>query len=336
MVSMTSPTRLSLTLGIALLAGISCRDDNNNAGPTGPAELEELSAAAASNTWATKRPLSPWRKGAAAGAINGKVYVAGGWGRNSPIARVDAYDIARDTWTQVASMPAARADVNGGTVINNKLYVSGGINRAGVQTRSLFVYDPATNQWTQKADVPRASCGGDQGEIGGRLYVYTGCWARENMGAVFFRYNPSTNIWVKRPAPPVDHASGAGAAIGGRFYVNGGFAPSCGGTCGGNTHTVDVYDAASNTWMMTRPGRGSHHTTAATLNGRLYIIGGESETFDWTVEAYDPTNNTWQVKAPLPRGSLLGMAATENRKIYYLEGATMSSIDPSRLYVYTP
>jgi N-acetylneuraminic acid mutarotase len=326
---MTSPTRLSLAAGIALLAGVSCRDDNV-AGPTSPASSEELSAVMAGNTWATKRPLSTWRTGAAAGAINGKVYVAGGWGRTNPVARVDAYNIATDTWTQVASMPAARAHVNGGTVINGKLYVSGGINRSGLQTRSLFVYDPATNRWTQKADMPRSSCGGDQGVIAGRLYVYTGCQAQNTMGAVFFRYNPSTNTWVQRAAPPIDHSSGAGDAMGGKFYLNGGF--SC---CDGNTYNLDIYDPATNKWT-TRLGTGAIATTASMLNGKLYVIGGYGDTYNSRVEAYDPVSNTWQVRASLPEGSAFGMATTASGKIYYLEGETAWTAGPSRLYVYTP
>jgi N-acetylneuraminic acid mutarotase len=295
-----------------------------------PSQAGDMSPLAAGNTWATKRPLSAWRAAAAAGAINGIVYVAGGWGRSAPLARVDAYNIATNTWFQVASLPAARGDLNGGSVINGKLYVSGGTNRDGIKTRTLFVYDPATNSWARKADMPRASCGGDQGVIGGQLYVYTGCQAQNNMGAVFFRYNPSTNTWVTRAAPPVDHSVGAGAAIGGKFYLNGGF--TC---CDGNTHTVDVYNPATNTWT-TRLGKGSIGTTAAALNGKLYIIGGEGDTYNSRVDAYDPVANTWTSKASLPQGSSSGFAATANGKLYYIEGYTTWTDGPSRLYVYTP
>ena len=294
------------------------------------------SLAVTSNTWATKRPLWPWRRSAGAGAINGIVYVAGGWSRSAPLARVDAYNIATNTWSQVASLPAARADVNGGSVINGKLYVTGGVNRSGLQTRTLFVYDPATNRWAQKADMPRAGCGGDQGVIGGQLYIYTGCFRSENAGAVFFRYNPSTNMWVKLAAPPVDHFHGAGAAFGGKFYLNGGYTSACGGSCMGNTHSLDIYNPATNTWS-TRLGRGSTATTGAALNGKLYVLGGEGDTFNKTVNAYDPVTNTWTNKAPLPEGSALGTATSANGKLYYIEGLTMAFAEvPSRVYAYTP
>ena len=335
---MTPSIRLSLSLGMALIVGVSCRDDNSNVGPTDPGISEIELALAAGNTWATKRSLSPSRWSAAAGAINGTVYVVGGWGRDAPLSRVDAYKIATNTWSRVASLPAARGGLDGASVINGKLYVSGGTNRDGIKTKTLYVYDPATNRWTRKADMPRASCGGDQGVIGGQLYVYTGCFARDNMGAVFFRYNPSTNTWLKRAAPPVDHSNGGGAAIGGKFYLNGGYTPMCGGSCSGNTHNLDIYNPATNTWTV-RQGTGLTSITSATLNGKLYAIGGEGDTYHRTVQAYDPGSNTWRARASLPAGSALGTAAVANGKLYYLEGRSMtipSTTEPSRFYVYTP
>jgi N-acetylneuraminic acid mutarotase len=156
------------------------------------------------------------------------------------------------------------------------------------------------------------------------------------MGEVFYRYNPSTNTWVKLPAPPADHALGGGAAIGGKFYLNGGFTSSCGGTCGGNTHNLDVYNPATNTWT-TKPGRGSTATTAGALNGKLYILGGFGDTYNRTVDAYDPITNTWTSRAPLPEGSALGMAVGATGKLYYIEGETSWFAErPSMVYAYTP
>jgi N-acetylneuraminic acid mutarotase len=111
----------------------------------------------------------------------------------------------------VASLPGAREETNGASVINGKLYVSGGRNREFRATRTLFVYDPKTNSWTRKADMPQAGCGGIQGVIGSQLYVYlppvgggSACHGPNEMG-LLFRYNPSTNTWMRRAAPPSDH-----------------------------------------------------------------------------------------------------------------------------------
>ena len=70
---------------------------------------------------------------------------------------------------------------------------------------------------------------------------------------------------------------------------------------------------------------------------KLYVLGGEGDTFNKTVNAYDPVTNTWTNKAPLPEGSALGTATSANGKLYYIEGLTMAFTEvPSRVYAYTP
>ncbi|HEY9016200.1 MAG TPA: kelch repeat-containing protein, partial [Gemmatimonadales bacterium] len=191
----------------------------------------------------------------AAGTIIGTIYVVGGRARDgTALARVDAYRVATNSWSQVASLPSARANPNGASVINGKLYVTGGTNQNGGSTRTLFVYDTVTKRWSRKADVPRPSCDGEQGVIRGQLYVYTGCYASDNAGAVFFRYDPNTDSWLRRAAPPNDHKSGAAAVIDGRFHLATGFRPGCGTTRCDDLHSeLDVYDPSTNTWKTKRP-----------------------------------------------------------------------------------
>lgn len=137
--------------------------------PTTPGSFEIAGAdpQSLSNSWAAKRSLSPDRQLMVAGTINGIIYVVGGqhidWNtfRTRLLARVDAYNVATDTWSQVASMPGAREALNGASVINGRLYVTGGRSSALTPegfykpTKTLFVYDPGTNRWTRKADMPQ-------------------------------------------------------------------------------------------------------------------------------------------------------------------------------------
>ena len=95
----------------------------------GPREPDSPSFAVASNTWAAKHTLSPWRQSAAAATINGLVYLAGGRRADgSAMARLDAYDLATDRWTNLPPMPGARYKPNGASMINGRLYVTGGFN----------------------------------------------------------------------------------------------------------------------------------------------------------------------------------------------------------------
>jgi N-acetylneuraminic acid mutarotase len=84
-----------------------------------------------------------------------------------------------------------------------------------------------------------------------------------------------------------------------RVYVMGGrWGPE------GNLATAEVYDSAADTWhglapMPTRRGG----LTAAALNGRLHVLGGEAFDPERTFpehEVYDPSSNTWSTAESLP------------------------------------
>lgn len=313
--------------------------------PTGPEPTEGQSLAATSNAWTVKQSLSPWRQAMAAGTINGIVYVVGGLSRDlKSLARVDAYRVATDTWSQVATMPGARAKPNGASVINGRLYVTGGSNATGVATRTLFVYDPGANTWSRQADIPQGGCGGSQGVIGGRLYVYTGCYAEESEG-VFFRYDPASNGWLRRAAPPTDHKGGAGGVINGKFYLVGGFKVlNCAvddqpAICDDLDNALHVYDPATNSWTSKAfiPVK-LVGMSAVALNGKLYVVAGETEFGSNDTQVYDPSSDTWSQKAPLPQETADGAAAMAGRKIVYVAGSTQTPPlpGPSKVYVYTP
>jgi N-acetylneuraminic acid mutarotase len=328
-------------LGSALLACSEVPSDPSAPAATTGDTDQNLSTLTTSNSWTTKQSLRPWRTRMAAGTINGTIYVVGGQARGGgALSRVDAYRVATNTWSQVASLPSARANPNGATMINGKLYVSGGTNQAGGSTRTLFVYDPEMNRWTRKADVPAPSCGGDQGMIGGMLYVYTGCYASDNAGAVFFRYNPNTDTWMRRAAPPNDHHDGAGAVVNGRFHLVSGFQPGCGPErCAASHSEHNVYNPATNSWMTRRPiPRFTSGASAAMLNGKLHVIAGTSFGEPSNLHrVYDPASNTWMMRAGLPNKHSHGAAAMAGGRLFYVAGFEwLEPLEPSKVYAYTP
>src|SRR5258708_40246655 len=84
--------------------------------------------------------------GPAIGAINGKLYVAGGLDGNGALTNVvEVYDPAANNWTTLAHMPAAVTNA-ASVALNGQLYVFGGNNGTGhVATRQR--YDPHKNKW---------------------------------------------------------------------------------------------------------------------------------------------------------------------------------------------
>jgi hypothetical protein len=93
------------------------------------------------NTWITRRSSPHFHKSGAAGVINGKLYVVGGF----VTAALDVYDPATNTWTTLAPIPTAGRAM--GAALGGKLFVIVG---EGSELHS-YVYNPGANTWTTRA-----------------------------------------------------------------------------------------------------------------------------------------------------------------------------------------
>ena len=148
-----------------------------------------------SNTWTTKAPMPTARGGAAAGVINGVLYVVGGiTGGGTTLTSVEAYNPGSNTWAMKAPVPTPGFGM-ASDVINEILYVAGGATAAGTGLTSVEAYDPATDTWTPKASMPQARGGAAAGVINGVLYLTGGSFdALTSVEA----YNPVTNTWATK------------------------------------------------------------------------------------------------------------------------------------------
>jgi N-acetylneuraminic acid mutarotase len=84
----------------------------------------------ATNSWGPPRARMPTARSAlAAGVYNGRIYVAGGEFQDphmmATFRAVEAYDPARNAWTEIPSLPVSRHGLAGG-IIGNRFYVVGG------------------------------------------------------------------------------------------------------------------------------------------------------------------------------------------------------------------
>ncbi|MCH2225848.1 MAG: T9SS type A sorting domain-containing protein [Crocinitomicaceae bacterium] len=109
-------------------------------------------------------------------------------------------------WTQVSDLGGSGRHRASSLVIGNRAYVGcGHINGSGVETifNDWWEYDPATNAWTQKANIPwvaDTSTSPDPFhdfldfvgfELNGKGYVGKG------VNYPFFSYSPATNTWTE-------------------------------------------------------------------------------------------------------------------------------------------
>jgi N-acetylneuraminic acid mutarotase len=304
----------------------------------GALDAQNVSLLAPSNTWTGKASLPgdrprQGRSSLKASSLDNFIYVFGGEAPAGISARVDAYNITTNSWSPRAPLPSARLLLNGASTINRLIYVTGGFNSAFAFTKTLYVYNAATDSWVRKADMPQTGSCGAQGVIGGLLYVYVGCTNASNAHHLF-RYNPATNIWVTRAAPPTRHVNPAAAGvITGKFYLAGGFS-----NVSTDNLTLDVYNPATNTWTTRAPLPGAQRAGATgVIGGKLFAAGGDAGTASpiGTLRVYDPATNLWTTKAPMPtpRGDAAGTPAAG--LLFVIGGHALNSFT-GRNEAYTP
>jgi N-acetylneuraminic acid mutarotase len=282
-----------------LLLATGCSDEETMLEPVSSG-VAELTA----GSWVQKAPLLTGRTALAAAAVNRPspvLYAIGGDVDGRTLATVEAFDLTTNTWTTKAPLPARLESTNGAAVIGGKIYVSGGRDLDnnspgsddGAPRSSLYVYDPATDGWSRKADMPLPSMHGVSGVIDGRLYVLNPLYRR------FYRYDPGSDTWTALARCPNPHPGGAATVIGGKLYVAGGYSSA---DMTYPTKSLHVYDPKTNTWTAKALlPRGVAFARGARLDGKLYVIGGSgpSRGLD-LVQAYDPATDTWTEMAPLP------------------------------------
>jgi N-acetylneuraminic acid mutarotase len=293
--------------------------------PRAPTADAAVSVLAFNGTWRTMPSLLPARWRAAADVLDKSIVVVGGRNGLEIFDRVDAYNVETRAWTALKSLPVPLYDLIGVTTIHGKLYVAGGVSTTGNCLKTLFVYDPATNSWTRKADMPRTGCHGVQANVLGQLYVYTLYTGSAAEPTLFASYNPSTDKWVRRPIPDEVHQSWpVGGAINGKFYLTGGVDAS-----GQADRVLQVYDPATRMWTKKSPiPTGRDGAFAAVVHGKLFVAGGVGLRDTWVmtdvVEAYDPLTDTWAAGPSMlaPRG--FGASGWAGGKFFTIDGTTPS------------
>jgi len=281
-------------LGLSLAA---CNEDAiTEPSTTEVSDQSALAGTATAGQWVTRADMPSTTRTDLATAMvptstgQSILYAIGGrTSTGASLSRVQAYNVATNSWSWKASMPVPVYRSNGAEVIYRKIYISGGFTSYNGLNFGLYMYNPGTNTWTRKSDPPGTSYGGVTGVIDKKLYVATQCELEicepvsTAYGRFLYRYDPLTDQWTTL-APPPRYEVGlkAGGTIGGKLYVTG----------GGNK--VAVYDPATNQWTLkTTVNQVESVDAGATLGAKLYVFGS-------TTNVYDPATNAWTTLAPPP------------------------------------
>lgn len=207
--------------------------------------------------------------GCAVGAIDGCLYVLGGFSSASAMRCVWRYDPIANTWNEAHPMSIGRAYCKT-TVLNNKLYVVGGVTRGNgglSPLQSAEVYDPSTGMWSEMPSMPFAKAQVLPTAFLADLLKPIATGLTSYRGKLFVPQ--SLYCWP--------------------FFVD----------VGG-----EVYDPDVNTWVEMPmgmgegwPARQAGTKLSVTVNGELYALDPSSSLDNAKVKVYDSQSDAWKVVA---------------------------------------
>jgi len=176
------------------------------------------------DTWTKKADMLTPRSMHSAAVVNGKIYV---FGEGIALQAVEEYDPALDKWTKKADMPTGRWSF-GSAVVKDKIYAIGGVVNPGFQAHSVASveeYDPVSDKWTKKNDMPIDSTGMTVCAVSDKIYVITGgklVNGNKIPNLAIYIYDPSTDEWTQKSNSPTIRAYSSGNVVDGKIFVIGG------------------------------------------------------------------------------------------------------------------
>jgi N-acetylneuraminic acid mutarotase len=302
------------------------------------------------NSWVAKSSMPNARSGFGVAVAGGNVYAIGGYNKNQTnfLAVNEMYNPTTDAWTEKAPMPTPRVSF-AIALYQNKIYTFGGQIIGVTGNREVVnvteVYDPATDTWATKAQMPHL--GEDFAAnvvVDNKIYVistYTDV------------YDPVTDSWTTKTTIPTAVAHSANAVVDDKIYVISGTHHGDDPNLYAPINLTQMYDPKTDTWSSGAPiptsvaSPAAVATTGFNAPKAIYVVGGLTLTsmpgggfmYDPQnlVQVYFPENNSWSMGTSMPTARYaLGVAAV-NDKLYALGGSvTRISPDLTNNELYLP
>ena len=240
--------------------------------------------------------------------------------------------LSAQRWESKSDIPSGR-DAAISFTLNGKVYFGGG----GAQS-DLWVYNPDSNLWTQKNDLPNSSSGRGFAiafTIGNHAYIGTG--SNDGFTKLYsdlWMYNSDSDTWVQK----ADYPAGGRDAM--ACFVLNGKAYVGGGTDNNLVYgEFYEYDPAKDKWTskIGMPQGSTAFAMGFSVGGHGYMCGGAGSSEYKTLYEYDTANNSWSKKADFPGGGRqAGIAFTIGNKAYAGLGMSGYANVYTDLYSYDP
>ncbi len=238
-----------------------------------------LDVAGNASDWSNLTAIDGPRWGSYGAGVNGKFYITGGLFQTSSgysfVVRTAEFDPAKNSYSLKAQMPVPVVQM-AGTVVNGKILLFGGVSVSGNQfalTRTVQMYDPATDTWTKITDGPAAASGMSAVAIGNTVYLIGGNAGGSDFPNVYKGTFNGTDItdWAPTTDLPVATSGGAAGVLNGKIVYTGGRNGQI-----LSTRTF-IYDPATRKWTssfgLPMPSADVHNLVGD--GTALYLVSGD-------------------------------------------------------------
>jgi N-acetylneuraminic acid mutarotase len=300
-------------------------------------------SAKADFTWTQKADMPTPRWGHTSAVVDGKIYViGGGTSEGGPdeklLATVEEYDPVTNTWTRKDDMPTPRGWMSpSSAVVDGKIYVIGGgasWDEADCCKPTVEEYDPATDTWTRKADMPTGRDSLATVAVDAKIYAIGGLLSWDNLSGLrtVEEYDPATDTWTRKADIPRGVWGLCASVVSGKIYAMGG-RPSLQAV-----PLVQEYDPVTDTWTLKGDMPvATSQMGSAVLGNKIVLIGGWlwSANFPYTtVQIYEPETDIWTREDDAPFQRAVFSADVVNNRIYAIGGTDRPHPCPATSTVY--
>jgi hypothetical protein len=157
---------------------------------------------------------------------------------------------------------------------------------------TVMAYDPATESWTKKADMPTARFGVSACVVDGKIYAIGGCTDGYQSFKRVEVYDPATDSWTRKADMPTQRFALGTCVAAGQVYAIGGLSPT-------GAEANERYDPVTDSWTKESPLRQKRLGPVVGLVGhRIYAIGGSYPSPTPTMFSVAEEYDLWKVAPP--------------------------------------
>lgn len=273
---------------------------------------------------------------------SGKVFVLGGEysgpsGAQNIINSGEIYDPVANTWTAIPNFPQAQFGDDPSTLLPNGKILCGYIFDG-----RTYLYDPATNAWSQTGTKLRNDASDEETWVllpGGKVLSYDIFSSPASGPGHAQYYNSATATWIDAGTVPVPLTGSAfGYELGPASLLPDGRVIQIGAN-----NNIVIYTPSTNTWVRgpsLPSGMGSDDAPGAMLPNGHFIFAADNPLFNSPTKLYDYDYTTNRLTDVTPTGALgtelAGTSAYTCRMLVLPNGHMLFTTGAATIWDYAP